>query len=183
MRRKRRWMIMLVLLGIGLGVGAFFILKKGTEIKKQEEEKVILTGLEDIEIEAGEELPQSLYEVLGNEKVAKVMVDTAKVDTTTAGKYPITYVYLDTDGNEYEKTIQCVVTEKEDVPNFGTQEMEEEQTGLQEEIQEHTSVNPANSVPKTADFENLLFYSILAGVSFFTVCCGIAKKKKGVGKL
>lgn len=169
-------MIMLVLLSIGLGVGAFFILKKGTEIKKQEKEKVILTGLEDIEIEEGEELPQSLYEVLGNEKVAKVMVDTAKVDTTTAGKYPITYVYLDTDGNEYEKTIQCVVTKKEVV-------LSEEEQDLQEEIQEHTSVNPVGSVPKTADLENLLFYSILAGVSFVTVCCCIAKKKKGVGKL
>lgn len=165
---------MLVLLGIGLGVGAFFVLKKGTEIKKQEEEKVILTGLEDIEIEEGEELPQSLYKVLGNEKVAKVMVDTAKVDTTTAGKYPITYVYLDTDGNEYEKTIQCIVTKKEDV-------LSEEQD-LQEETQEHTSENPVGSVPKTADLENLLFYSMLTGVSFVTVC-GIAKKKKGVGKL
>ena len=169
---------MLVLLGIGLGVGAFFVLKKGTEIKKQEEEKVILTGLEDIEIEEGEELPQSLYKVLGNEKVAKVMVDTAKVDTTTAGKYPITYVYLDTDGNEYEKTIQCVVTKKKEVLSE-----KKPQTNSKEEIQEYALENCVESVPKTADLENLLFYSILTGVSFVTVCCGIAKKKKGVGKL
>lgn len=162
--------IAIVLLGIGCGFGAFFMLRTGTDMKKAELEKAELIGLEDIKVEKGSELPDEIYHVEGNENVEKADIDTTAVDTSTVGTYPIKYIYYDKNKKRNSTTINCIVYEKEI----------KQDTNAKKDIQRENK--QAYVPPKTGESTEIFILSILIGTSLAAICTCVyrlRKNKKG----
>ena len=166
--------IVIVILGIGCGFGAFFSLRTGTDIKQQELEKAELIGLEDIKIERGSDLPDTIYHIQGNTNVTKAEVDVTAVDTSKVGTYPIQYTYYDKNKKKYNQTIKCTVYEKKEVVKQDTKE--------KEAIQENSTQKTIP--PQTGDGEKILILSVLLGTSITAICVCIYKLlKKGEDRI
>ena len=165
--------IVIVTLGIGCGFGAFFMLRTGTDIKQQELEKAELIGLEDIKIERGNELPDTIYHIQGNTNVTKAEVDVTAVDTSKVGTYPIKYTYYDKNKKKYNQTIKCTIYEKKEVVKQDTKE--------KEVIQENSTQKTIP--PQTGDGEKILILSVLLGTSITAICVCIYKLKKGEDRI
>ena len=166
--------IVIVILGIGCGFGAFFMLRTGTDIKQQELEKAELIGLEDIKIERGNELPDTIYHIQGNTNVTKAEVDVTAVDTSKVGTYPIKYTYYDKNKKKYNQTIKCTVYEKKEVVK---QDIKEKEVIQENSIQKTIP-------PQTGDGEKILILSVLLGTSLTAICVCIYKLlKKGEDRI
>lgn len=168
---------LLLLCGI-CGAGAFFFLQKGETQHKQDKKPVPeLIGLEDIIIQEGESLPESLKDVQATETVKEVQVDVSKVQPDRAGTYPIVYTYIDTEGKKHKKEIQCVVEpKKKNVPESGTNVKKEENvpdSGTNIKKEELEGQKP----PKTGDSMKLLIYTILGAISAAVIGASIRYQK------
>ena len=174
--------IVIVILGIGCGFGAFFMLRTGTDIKQQELEKAELIGLEDIKIEKGSELPDTIYHIQGNTNVTKAEVDVTAVDTSKVGTYPIKYTYYDKNKKKYNQTIKCTIYEKKEhgIARYSATLFADRENRL---------ANAANSTqktipPQTGDGEKILILSVLLGTSITAICVCIYKLlKKGEDRI
>lgn len=166
--------IILFLLGIGCGFGAFFMLKTGTDIKQEELEKAELVDLEDIKIEKESALPDKIYHIQGNENVTKVEVDVTSVNTSVAGTYPIKYTYYDKKKKKYSTSIHCIVYEND----------RNKATDKKEVIQNNNTQEYVP--PKTGEEQDVFILSVLLGISAASigVCVyTLRKNRKGADRI
>lgn len=178
----------LVLVFVLCGIGSFFFLHKGSETKEKEIATPKLYGVEDITVQKGEELPETIQNVSANAAVKDVMVDISRVNTAKAGTYPITYTYTDTKGKEHHQEVMCTVTEPEEKELSAEKESkvladEKLQEGSNPEmskgIENEKELTP---VPKTGDHDwkipVYLVLLMLSSATIASVCYVMHKGKK-----
>ena len=140
-------------------------------------------GLEDIDIELGEELPKA--DTTYDNYIDEVVRDDSKIDLEKAGSYPVTYTIIGTDGDmlEIEKTAtirnpvdkaKATVKKENDSTKTGNilNDQEESQTGNVEEAA------PKEYTVPTSDNSAVIPYVLLFSISLFAMALGIRRFAK-----
>lgn len=102
--KKKKLMGWCLILAAVCCLGSAFLLGGG---KKQIEPDI--TGMKDITINVGDELPNLTAGIEMTESVTGVSVDASAVNKEKPGKYQIIYYYEDEGGNQFSKTVTCTV--------------------------------------------------------------------------
>ena len=150
--KKRAVLCILFLLLFGLCAGsAFFFLHLGQEREQESAPKI--NSIHDVEIYAGEPIPDFSEGVKVSGDIMEVAIDSSAVHNVRPGEYPVIYRYKDQKGMLYEESIICKVLPRKTITKPGEEKREDEESVIQEPV-------------KTGEEWKVILYGILCTTSF-----------------